>query len=267
MKTGIRRTCLYRMAAMLLVMFCLFLPDAVGETYIYNFDGEPYTGIWDVSGSYSGELFDLDIDYTVTLDTGGKITGTGDVTGTLYIEKYDVYVDIDMTVNITGSVSQKNGVCLVKLNIKAKGTASYDGGTYNASASETITAEIDPASKEMSGTVKAKVSSRGYSASDTDSFLVSLPDADMNGTSTLTINYSGDKKLSGDGTLLISNGDIYDFIAKGSYNEKKDETTLTLKGDKNTLTIKIDGASGEIKSLKGKVLGQKLEGADITPTP
>jgi hypothetical protein len=266
MKTAFRRTCLYRMAVMLLVMFCLFLPNAaIGETYTYNFDGSPYMGVWDVSGSYSGELFDLAVDYTVTQDTAGKITGDGDVTGSLYIEGYDV--DIDMTVNITGSVSQKNGLYLVKLNIKAKGTASYDGGTYNASASETITAEIDPASKEMSGTVKAKVSSRGYSASDTDSFLVSLPDADMNGTSTLTVNYSGDKKLSGDGTLLISNGDIYDFIANGRYNAKKDETTLTLKGDKNTLTIKIDGASGEIKSLKGKVLGQQLNGADITPAP
>jgi hypothetical protein len=259
---------LYRMAAMLLVMFCLFLPDAVGsETYTYNFDGQPYMGVWDVSGTYSGELFDLDVDYTVTLDTGGKITGTGDVTGTLYIEKYDVDVDVEMTCNITGSVSQKNGVCLVKLNIKGRGTASFEGGTYNASASETITAEIDPESKEISGTVKAKASSKGYSESGTDSFLVPLPDADMNGTSTLTINYSGDKKLSGDGTLLISNGDSYDFIAKGSYNAKKDESSLTLKGGKNTLTIKIDGASGEIKSLTGKVLGQQLKGADITPTP
>jgi len=255
------------MVAMLLVMFCLSLPEAVGETYTYNLDGSPYMGVWDISGSYSGELYDLDIDYTVTQDTAGKITGDGEVTGTLYIEKYDVDVDIDMTVNITGSVSQKNGLYLVKLNIKARGTASFDGGTYNASASETITAEIDPASKEMRGTVKARVSSKGYSASDTDTFTVPLPDADMNGTSTLTINYSGDKKLSGDATLLISNGDSYDLIANGSYNEKKDETTLTLKGDKNTLTIKIDGTTGEIKSLKGKVLGQKLEGADITPTP
>ena len=89
----------------------------------------------------------------------------------------------------------------------------------------------------------------------------------MNGTSTLTLDYFGDKKLSGDGTLLISNGDSYDFSGKGSYNEKKDESSLTLKGDKNSLTIKIDGASGEIKSLTGKVLGQQLKGTDITPTP
>jgi len=268
MKTAFRRTCLYRMAAMLLVMFCLFLPDAVGdETYTYNFDGLPYMGVWDVSGSYSGDLFDLAVDYTVTQDTGGKITGDGTVTGTMYIEKYDVDVDVDMTCNITGSVSQKNGVCMVKLSIKGRGTASFEGGTYNASASETITAEIDPASKEISGTVKAKASSKGYSESGTDTFSVPLPDTNMDGTATLTVNYSGDKKLSGDGTLLISNDDSYDFIATGSYNAKKDESTLTLKGDKNTLTIKIDGASGEIKSLKGKVLGQQLKGTDITPTP
>jgi hypothetical protein len=267
MKTAVRRTCLYRMAAMLLVMFCLSLPDAVGETYTYNFDGQPYTGIWDVSGSYSGKLCGLDISYTVTQDTGGKLTGSGDVTGSPYIEKYGMYVDIDMTCNITGSVSQKNSVCLVKLNIKAKGTASFDGRTSSARAYETITAEIDPASKEMSGTVKARVSSKGYSASDTNEFVVSLPDINMDGTSTLTINYSGNKKLSGTAELLISNGDSYDLIATGRYNEKNNESTLTFKGDKNRLTIKIKGTSGAIKSLNGRVLGQKLEGPYITPTP
>ena len=76
MKTVVRKECLYRMAAMLLVMFCLFLPDAVGgETYTYDFNGLPDMGVWDVSGSYSGDLFDLAIDYTVTQDTGGKNHG------------------------------------------------------------------------------------------------------------------------------------------------------------------------------------------------
>jgi hypothetical protein len=221
----------------------------------YDFAGQLY--IWDISGTYSDDALGADISYTVTQDDAGKITGYGNASysyggATLY-----------MTYNITGTVIQKNGLASVKLKFKFKGTV-YDGvDTYRFSATETVTAEINSNSKVISGSVKIRVSVQGYgSTSEVVPFSQSLP-ADMDGTAVLSLSCDSDgKNVVGTGQLALSSGDIYNFSVKGKYNAKYDESSLILKGDqaakKNSLKIKVDGSDGSMKSLNGKVLGQKL---------
>jgi hypothetical protein len=220
---------------------------------IYGFTSPTDIDIWDISGTYSDsfqlEGYTVKLYYTITQDTGGKLTGTG-TASTLGYE----FASFD----VKGTVGTKNGAASVKMNLKGKGALTDGGESIKVSFSANINAQVISASNTISGTVKARGSALGHSGSTTETFDKSLP-ADMNGSSTLDLgcNPSG-KSLLGKSMLTLSNGKEINFDVKGKYNLKKDETTLTLKGDKNKLKMKINGTDGSIKSVKGKVLGQKI---------
>jgi len=235
---------------------------------IYSFDGLLY--IWDISGSYSNSLYSsivFNLDYTLTQDTAGKITGFGYTQASVDTD-YGT-ADIDVAFAVTGSVSQKNGTSSVKLSFKGKGTISLQGQSVKANWSSTVKAVIDPAASEMTGEAKVRLSASGASASETVSFTQKLPD-DMDGSATLSISCApSGRMLLGTGELTLSNDETHNFGVKGTYNVRKDESSLTLKGDArgNSLKMKIDGSDGRIKSLNGKVLGQVLKATDIMPMP
>jgi hypothetical protein len=241
----------------------LFWDNGSGDI-IYDFDGLLY--IWDLSGSYSNSIDSsivFDIDYTMTQDTDGKITGYGNAQASVDTD-YGI-ADIDIPFDVKGSVSQKNGTAFVKLSFKGEGTVSLDGDSFNVNWSSTIKAIIDPASNEITGEVKVCLSS----ARETVPFTQPLQD-DMDGSAILSISCApSGRNLLGTGELTLSNDDTYNFGVKGTYNVKKDESSLTLKGEakRNSLKMKIDGSDGRINSLNGKVLGQVLKAIDIMPMP
>jgi hypothetical protein len=229
----------------------------------YDFSG--YLYVWDVSGSYSDSISTegINLDYVITQDAGGKLTGTGTASASMY------GVDLNLSFDVKGTVRTNNEGVWVKMTLKGKGTALYEGESIKFSFSENVHAQVNPGSNTITGTVKVRVSAQGQSASETISFDESLP-ADMNGVATLSLSCtSSGKDLLGTGTLTLSNAETYNFGVKGKYNAKYDESKLTLKGDettkKNRLKTKIGGSDGVIKLLKGKVLGQKLNATDIAP--
>jgi hypothetical protein len=169
-----------------------------------------------------------------------------------------------MSFDIKGSVKQKDNLAIVKMSMKFTGTA-YDGvDTYKFTASTKVTAEIDTGAGTINGTVKAKVSIKGYgSDSYESSYTITLP-PDMDGTFTVELNVDKDgNKLLGTGELVLSNGDIYYFSVTGKYNSKTNESNLKLKGagslKGSSLKIKVDESDGHISSATGKILGQKIK--------
>jgi len=143
-----------------------------------------------------------------------------------------------------------------------KGTANDAGETYRFSTREKVTAEINVNTMVMSGTMKVTVSLAGSRSSDIVAFSEAVP-AGMDGSSDLEFDIvQDDKKLVGSGTITLSNNDTYDFIAKCRDNTRKQERKVSLKGDGSSkgcyFTIIINSTNDAIKSLKGKMLGQKL---------
>ncbi len=254
---------LFRIAISSFAVLTLFLCQslyAAPDVYDFNLPGDCY--IWDVSGSYTDDAIGCTIDYDIAQDAKGKLTGSGSAFCTVHESGYDIDIDMDFT--IKGSVKQKNGVCKVTMNLKFTGTAVIPGyDSFPFKANEKVTAVVDSDATIIDGDVKACVSMMGYRACDTVAFSADIPDDDMDGSSSLHFEAELDgKKLTGEGTLTLSNEEECDFTVKGKHNEKKLQSIFSLKGTGSAkgckLNVKING-SGEVDSIKGKVLGQCIK--------
>ncbi len=217
--------------------------------------------IWDLTGSYTDESSGLDVAF-ISQDAKGKISGSG-----YGYEYFDDDVYIDFSYDIKGSIKQKNGVATVKLSLKIYGTLDDPRqGVYDVefTGKEKVTAVIDPYSQALVGTVQAKLSYKGFgSGTTTDTYTKNLPSG-MDGTWSLKIDVDDDgKKLLGNSSLWLSNGTMLPFSAQGKYNAKSDETKFTLKGTGSASGCKlspvINESTGDVTSITGKVLGQKIK--------
>jgi len=227
------------------------------------------TNIWDMTGTYDEEVPEFptcNLTYTLAQDAKGKITSSGNAACSVY--EQGVHIDLDFDFDIKGSIKQRNGIATAKLSLKLKGTAHvYDNyedyGSLKFSGSEKITAEVDTIDNTIEGTVKMKVCvQKAGCASGTASYYDVLP-VGMDGTWTLNVEASDDpKKMVGVSTLTLANDRPIVLSVKGKYNTKKDEIKFTLKGEDEfkgcKLAPKIDESTGDILSIKGKVLGQKI---------
>lgn len=251
-----------RGSSVLLALLFFSAPPSIAETYSFDFEGD--LEIWDLSGTYDDYSLGINISYDMVQDAQGKITGYGEASGT----SQGVY--IETTFDITGSVTQKNGVGIVKLLIKFQGTAEYQGEVYRFTATEKVTAEIDPLAQTITGEVKVKVSMKGYgSYSDSADFEADLP-PDMDGSAAFTFEVTADgKKLVGTGELVLSNGETYQFSVKGTFKAKTNVSSFKFTGidsaKKSKLNMQVDEDDGHIIKLSGKILGQKLKEENIQP--
>jgi hypothetical protein len=196
-------------------------------------------------------------------DAKGKITSAGNTYCSVY-EPGIGTINLDFDYDIKGSIKQRNGVATEKLSIKLKGTAYVSGyGSLKFSGSEKISAEIDPNDKTIIGTVKVRVCVQKAGCEKFTAYYYDELPVGMDGTWKLDMHTTDDpKKMVGDSTLTLANDRIIVFSVKGKYNTKKDESKFTLKGENEfkgcKLKLKIDESDGDIISIKGKVLGQKI---------
>lgn len=221
--------------------------------------------LWNMTGSYLGELLGCELTFNLSQDAKGKLSGNAHVTGEGYLEAHRVEMDCDL--DIKGSIKQKPGYSEVTITAKISGTADVpDKGISDAKMSGTkkITATIDPTSLTLIGKVQDKVSIKGFaSLSEPGDFSSALPE-DMDGTWSLEIKVNDqDKKMVESCLLWLSNGDILPFSAQGKYKAKTDETRFTLKGTEEAKGCKlspvIKESTGEVVSITGKVLGQTIK--------
>ena len=222
--------------------------------------------IFDISGTYNESLPDGTISMNLVQDSKGKVTGSGTINTDLGSGGYfDIGIDIDF--ELKGKVKTINGIATFKYKLKGRGDYYLDGEDYKITVSESATLVIDQQQQVMHGTVKVKLCTKGEGCySDTIDFNMDLPSG-MTGGGILEIDIESDekgKKLEGDATLTLSNGDTYNLDAKGKYNSKKDETNYSLKGsDEGSKAIKIkltiNDETGDCTFFSGKALGQQLK--------
>jgi hypothetical protein len=218
-----------------------------GGNIKYNLAG--FLNIWDISGTYFDTFQGIDITYVITQDTSGKLTGTGQAR---------VTSSLNLPFDVKGAVGTNKDVVWVKMTLKGKGATLFQGEPIKLGFSAKVNAQVVSGNRTMIGTVKTRVSALGNSWGGTEIFDKSLP-ADMNGAATLDLSTTSNlNKIFGKGILTLSNDVNYTFDVIGKFNQRTNESLLTLKGGKNNLKIKIDDIEHTLQSLKGKVLGQKL---------
>jgi hypothetical protein len=209
----------------------------------------------------------------------GKITGAGPKS--LENGPYsDISLNLDFTVN--GSVKDANGVTKVQWNEKFKGSGTVrdpDTGdivplTFNGLIR--LNLSIDETNRTLSGRLMGDVcaSAQGlYACASLDELNggpieVDMPIFDseqMDGTWNMAMdvqNVNG-KSLVSTATITLSNGRSLTLAGKGCYQAKSDLSRLSLKGDSLTsskgasLDLTVQGATLNIVSMVGKLLGQK----------
>lgn len=262
MNPRIRKTHVERFVLLSLPLLFLCPKCLIAQTsYYFDFTGN--LSLWDLSGTYTDYALGGEISYTLTQDSAGKITGYG--TGTMSMSG----LNITATYDIDGSITQKDGIAELELSTDYSGTATYLGDTYEFTAKETTTAEIDASTAMMTGVVEVELTMEGYGSERyTMDFSTETPEG-MDGSFELEFDiYQNGTRLTGNGILILSNSETYDLTASGKFKSRTNESTISLRGSArgSRLRLSVDGSDDHIETLRGKILGQELEGYDIMPT-
>jgi hypothetical protein len=241
----------------LLFAFCAISAKAqlTSGTYGYVFTNEP---LWDVTGTYhlsgSSNGVSVSATFVVTNSPTGAITGTQTET----LNDGTITLNIDDTVK--GKISVKAGEAAASLKSSGPVTGTLSGtakGKSTATVVEsnlTVKVAFSEALKLHVGHVKA---SRKFAAVVS----TALPSG-MTGDWTLTNDITVvANKLTGTGTLTLSNGRAFTYAITGSFNTSTGVAKLKLAGQgaalKTSLSLTTEGANMDLTALKGKVLGQK----------
>src|SRR5262245_6928562 len=236
-------------------------------TYTFEFEGD--VAVWDVSGTYYESLDDIDMTFTLNVDSMGKITGSGNASA--FVRGLDengdlVEVNLDADVGVTGTIAKSGATTRVTLNIKMAGLVNVNGKDNKFSATANAKTILDTIAHEMTGSVSVKVSAAGRSGGGKTEFELPL-ESDIDGSWTVseTLGVDGKGLISGTGKVLISGGQSFSFAVTGSYSAKKALATLSLKGQDLSsagvslkMTVQPVGATLNLRGVTGSLLGQKV---------
>ncbi|MGD0059995.1 MAG: hypothetical protein ABSD58_11310 [Verrucomicrobiia bacterium] len=213
------------------------------------------TPLVDISGSLTNNTVTNVFVLTVQAASNGKLTGT--VT--------DVYsndnVYFDGGGDVTGSTSQKGGNLVFPIVLSATYYGVDDGVSFveNETFRGNCTITLSPPIFALAGIKRDCIVGGSCETTPEDAGLL-LPD-DVTGDWTLETDISAEgKKLSGTGTLTLSNGRTFTYQITGSYNTRSQVAKLKLVGEGDatgtSLSLTTEGTGMELTALKGKVLGQ-----------
>jgi hypothetical protein len=243
----------------LLFVFCAVsaVAQVPSGTFNYAFTNTP---LWDASGIYTNNSDTNGVMSTIIVQI--QESATGQITGTRSEHDVDGENSADIDESLSGKFSVKAGVPIASL--KSSGTVT---GVENAvsftghvTGKSTKTIDADTLTLTTSGTEKVCVTGgKCVTEFGTD---VSPLLTGMNGDWTLDtdITAAGDK-LTGTGTLTLSNARAFSYQITGSYSTKTQIAKLKLVGTGDaagtSLAVSTFGSAMELTVLKGKVLGEK----------
>jgi len=230
----------------------------------YSFDFTGIVALWDISGSYSGDLGNFDLAFSVTEKPSGKLTGDGD--GTFSVSGVDGTIS-----SVGGTISGSSSDPHVAMDLRMSGKGIVDGTRVRVSLSANLHYDLDSAAGDLdhgtgSGTETVTDLSTGQTISESGTFrrneipTLRLPDDSTGGWMlSLDLTPNGDK-YSGTAAIETSTGATADFTVTGSYDSNADTSKIALDGagGKLTLVISTSGTTLNVASAKGKVLGQKI---------
>lgn len=245
------------MRRLLVVLLVLCAVPAIAQVpsgaFSYVFTNTP---LWDTTGIYTNTaLADAVVIMTQQLSAKGQVTGT--LTETYFVSDAD---NFDATGPIAGRLSVKSGVAGGSWKESGTMTGVNSGIDYTGTYTGTGTATIDPDTLTMlvTGSIKECVDKRCETTAESPTYTIP---ADMNGDWTLETDITAAaKKLTGTGTLTLSNDREFDYTIIGSYNTKSGVAKLKLVGQGDalgtSLSLTTHGTNMVLTTLKGKVLGQ-----------
>ena len=245
--------CIFFLALFLVLFADPSIAQVPSGQFSYAFTNTP---LWDVSGIYTNNTDTNDVVIAdIQHQANGKVTGL----------RTETYVDgadhAEGSGPITGTTFVRAGVVGGSLKSKEGITGVSGGVAYTANASFKGTATIVPFSLTLfdSGSVRLCVV-HGRCVTQTEAVSLPLP-AGMNGDWELDLDVAANgKKLTGTGTLTLSNGRVLTYQIVGSYNTTSQVAKLKLVGEGETtgssLSLTAQGAGMDLTSLKGKVFGQ-----------
>lgn len=214
------------------------------------------TPLWDVTGTYtlSGTSNGV-TDHATFVITN---SATGAITGTQIETLNDGSITLHVDNTVTGKIGVRGGIAGAQL--KSSGPVT---GTLTGTAKGKSTASVVESNLTVEVAVSETLKLNQVKGSKKFSAVVStsLP-SDMTGDWTLDTDITaGAKKLTGTGTLTLSNGRVLLYTITGSYNTKTEVAKLKLTGEgdalKTSLSLTTLGTNMDLTAVKGKVLGQK----------
>jgi hypothetical protein len=235
----------------------------------YSNDCGGLVKLWDLSGSYAENNGIETESFTIAMDASGNVTGTGHFN--LSDDTYAVYLDSDLAVS--GKVSSAGTVTRLKLSLTTvNGTGTVGGYNVTFVVTEKENFEVDSFDRMLTGKGTGRLKVIRVDDGKTISHAIpagyvgtSMPD-EADGEWGLSLNPTvTDTKYGGDGAITLSNGKIFDLGLTGAFSTKTGLSKIALKSTDSahpmtlTLTGTSDSQNLDIKSLKGKLLGQSLQ--------
>ncbi len=219
------------------------------------------------SAKFQGRI-NLDFHGQPTAAPGGKVIGAGRTNITL--DYYSPYVGSGTTnfpgsYKYSGSVTTSNGTAKGYFSLSVSGNPFMQGKNRSLTGSASTTFFINNSSNLVSGTTKGHVSvSRLGSLTSVTSFgpenLVNPDFGDGHWVLDLNLATSG-KLITGSlAQATLSSGRVMTFSVKGVYVAATQASKIVLTGTGNSQgsSLQIGMIGNEIKTLKGKLLGQSV---------
>jgi hypothetical protein len=252
-----------RISAALLTVMLLASAASADNSFIgrYEFDlSELNLNVWDASGSH--DLSDIGLGGNVTFDIAQD--SRGKIYGTAHANVVGAGLNLNFNYIITGSMTGNGSITRLKMKMKVAISGSVEGHPIRGSATIDIKAEVDEQQCTMLGSLKFRITIRGFgSESGSASFDMDFA-PEMTGEVNAEADVTGERKnrFSGTGQIIMSNGETFGFTVSGVYNAKKDQMTTTFKATTasrgSSLKMVIDGGDNGILKVNGRVMGQRL---------
>ena len=251
------------MAAVILLVGSRAAADMANGSYSFDFTG--IVPLWDISGSYSGDLGVFALNFSVTEKPTGKLNGNG--TFSVSGQSLDGKIS-----SAGGKVTGLSASPHVALDLRMSGKGTVDRKSVSVSLSANLHYHLDSSAGVLdhgrgSGTETITLLSTGQTVSASGTFRPSdIPNLHLPDTATggwmlsLDLTPKNGTKYSGTATIQTSSGATADFTVTGTYDSTTDTSKIVLEGVAGHLTLVIatSGPTLTVNSAKGKILGQTI---------
>jgi hypothetical protein len=232
----------------------------------YSFDFTGIVPLWDISGSYSGDLGAFDLDFSIDEKVTGKLDGDGTFSVSGQSLDGPIY-------SIGGKTTGSSADPHVALGLRMSGTGTVDGKKVSLSLSANLHYHLDSSAGVLdhgrgtgTETITLLPSGRTFSTSGTfrpsDIPTLHLPDTATGGWMlSLDLTPKDGTKYSGTATIQTSTGETADFTTvTGTYDSTTDTSKIVLEGAAGDLTLEIatTGPTLTVNSAEGKLFGQTI---------